>query len=169
MINENTELVLIYTLQQTGCCNEIKFIVIKLSVLFFWFSAVTLINKLWCNTHFSVLQTKIIVPVMREFIRFWLTWYAIDLYYLILVKSYIFHLSFKQIIGQRNTYRVSLWGYDILLVQIGIGATCYSICFKSLTNHDNHYMLTYMTICLWCYIILWKYWGIRIEHGTSFM
>ena len=154
MINENTEFVLIYTLQQTGCCNEIKFIVIKLSVLFFWFSAVTLINKLWCNTHFSVLQTKIIVPVMREFIRFWFIWYVIDSYYSILVKLYLFHLSIKK-----------TWGTEILagfyrgdtiyslLAQLGIHATCHSICVKSLTNHDNHYMLTYMTICLWCYII----------------
>ena len=138
---------------KTGCCNEIKFIVIKLSVLFFWFSAVTLINKLWCNTHFSVLQTKIIVPVMREFIRFWFILYVIDSYYLILVKLYLFHLSIKKEFGQRNTCRVLSLGYDILLAQIGTNATCHSICVKGLINHDNHYMLTYMTICLWCYII----------------
>ena len=151
MINENTEFVLIYTLQQTGCCNEIKFIVIKLSVLFFWFSAVTLINKLWCNTHFSELQTKIIVPVMREFIRFWFIWYVIYLYYLILVKLYSFHLSIKKNFRKRKGFHPGR--NDIHLAQIGIHATCHSICFKSLTNHDNHYMLTYMTICLWCYII----------------
>ena len=102
---------------------------IKLSVLFFWFSAVTLINKLWCNTHFSVLQTKIIVPVMREFIRFWFIWYVIYLYYLILVKLYSFHLSIKKNFRKRKGFHPGR--NDIHLAQIGIHATCHSISFAS--------------------------------------